>query len=288
MALDAGYVHLDTAAMYGNERHVGDVIGRYMAYGQRARSDFFVGTKVAHPPLHRLFPEPSRGETAHMLDPAADSRDATKRQFVGCLERLGLAHVDLLLLHWPGPRPGEYDPEAYDAAANNRRKRREMWAALEDLFDQKLALAIGVSNFTERHLNELLEDGARVVPHVNQTEVHPYLAQESLVKFCKLHDIVVTASSPLGRGTNIARQVSPLLDAVIAEIAQARGWSPAQVILRWLLQRGLAVIPKSGTPERMVENLRVAELSELSEAELERISGLDRGARVYPDPEQIP
>lgn len=269
--------------MYGNERHVGDVLGRFMAPGGVPRERLFVSTKVAHPPFPSVLPEPSRWATAHMQDARADSRKGVLDQFCGCLDRLGLGSVDLLLLHWPGPRPGNFDAGSYDAAAHNRRKRREMWSAMEEIHDRKLARAIGVSNFNQRHLDELLADGARVVPHVNQIELHPYCAQAPLVDYCRRKGIVVTAFSPLARN-----RAGLLDDAVLAEVARARGWTVGQVVLRWLTQRGVAAVPKSSSRERMVENLAAAALPELSEEDMSRIDSLDRGLFSFTDPEDIP
>jgi len=283
VALECGFTHVDTAAMYGNERHIGDVLGRQFADKRLSRSDIFVSTKVSHPPMPSVVPEPSRGETEHMLEASADSGKALQRQFFGSLERLGLGYVDLLLIHWPGPRPGEYDETAFDAAKHNRRKRHEMWKALEFLLDKKLTRAIGVSNFTKRHLEELLSDGVHVVPHVNQMEVHPYLSQEQLRQYCAEKGIVLNAFSPLARG-----RTGLLDDPTINKIAQTRQWSSAQVVLRWLLQRGIASIPKSSSNERMADNLATEKLPALSDDEMGEINGLNCDMHTYPDPEAIP
>lgn len=277
-ALDAGYRHIDTAHMYATERHVGDTLGRYFADGRLARDDVFVTTKVAHPPNGPVVP------TEYML-PAweGDAGPPLTRQFYGCLERLGLGYVDLLLMHWPGP----YGSCGVGDAESNRRKRREMWAAMEALYDAGLARAVGVSNFTAAHLDELL-GGCRVKPHVNQIELHPYLAQDELVALCRAEGIAVAAYSPLC-GAKVSP--GPLAEPCVRRIAQRVGASPGQVVLAWLLRRGVAVLPRSSDAARLRENLAAAadpppwRLTDGDDAEL---AALARGVHTCCDPATIP
>jgi 2,5-diketo-D-gluconate reductase A len=179
------------------------------------------------------------------------------------LSRLGLDYVDLYLIHWPVPSQGRYV---------------ETWQALCDLRAEGKARSIGVSNFQVEHLERII-DASEVVPAVNQIELHPRLQQDELRSFHAEHGIHTEAWSPLGQG-------SVLEEPVVAEIAQARGRTPAQGILRWHLQLGNIVIPKSVTPSRIEENFDVFDF-ELDEQEMEAIGQLDEGQRIGPDPDSF-
>lgn len=179
------------------------------------------------------------------------------------LARLGLDYVDLYLIHWPVPRQDRY---------------LQAWKELERLHADGLARAIGVSNFAVEHLRRLLDE-ADVVPVINQIELHPYFQQAELRAFHAEHGILTEAWSPLGQGPR-----SGLLDdPVLARIAAKHGKTPAQVVLRWHLQLGNVVIPKSVTPARIRENIDVFDFA-LDEADLAEIAALDRGTRIGPDP----
>ncbi|MFD0903472.1 aldo/keto reductase [Actinomadura sediminis] len=188
-------------------------------------------------------------------------RDRTLRAFDASLERLGLDYVDLYLIHWPMPHRGTY---------------LETWRALEELRRDGRARSIGVSNFTVETLRHVLDE-TDVVPAVNQIELHPYLQQAGLRAFHAEHGIRTEAWSPLGQGKGL------LDDPALAEIGRAHGRTPAQVALRWSLQLGNVVIPKSVTPSRMAENIDVFGF-ELTPDDMKRIGDLDKGARVGPDP----
>mmetsp|Transcript_2406 Transcript_2406/g.4404 ORF Transcript_2406/g.4404 Transcript_2406/m.4404 type:complete len:335 (+) Transcript_2406:83-1087(+) len=273
-ALEAGMCHIDTAHMYGNERHIGEMLGRRIEAGELSRTDVFITTKVGHPPVG-LWPEPSDGETAYMQDPSQHAGAGLTKQFQGCLRRLGLGYVDLLLIHWPGPYNGQ-------EAVLNKEKRIQMWAAMEELYERRLARSIGVSNFTEEHLKDILP-GCKVKPHMNQIEMHPFLSQNSLRKFCMDNDIALTAYSPLAGGKVDSLIKEPaILDAAVALKAK-----PGQIVLKWLMQRGAVVIPKSSSIERMRENLAAASLPDLSEEQLKRIEALDEGLHTCSDPNNI-
>lgn len=180
--------------------------------------------------------------------------------FEASRQALGVDQIDLYLIHWPVPSQGLF-PQA--------------WAELESLYAEGLVRAIGVSNFLPEHLDELL-GGAGVVPAVNQIEVHPTFSQSGLAAKCRLHGIAVQAYSPLGQGRDLD-------SSVLSEIAKAHGATPAQVVLAWHLGMGNIVIPKTVTPARMAENLAAAKI-QLSDAELELISGLETGGRIGADP----
>ncbi|RNE66717.1 aldo/keto reductase [Cryobacterium tepidiphilum] len=181
--------------------------------------------------------------------------------FNDSLEELGLDAVDLYLIHWPAPKRGEY---------------LNCWRAFEEFHRAGRARAIGVSNFLVPHLERLLEN-AHTVPAVNQIELHPYLQQQELRTFHAEHGILTEAWSPLAQG-------AVLNDPVIVGIAERLGRSPAQVVLRWHIQLGTVVIPKSVTPARQAENIDVFDF-ELDEQAMAQIAGLDRGERTgfHPD-----
>lgn len=184
--------------------------------------------------------------------------DRALRAFDASLERLGLDYVDLYLLHWPVAG-----------------LRLESWRALERLHEEGRARSIGVSNFLVPHLKELL-GRAQVKPHVNQLELTPFLQRRDTVELCREHGIVLEAYSPLTRGER-------LNDPVLAAIAQQVSRSPAQVLLRWGIQQGFVVLPKSKTPARIRENSALFDF-ELSSAHIERLAGLEEGLTTGWDP----
>jgi diketogulonate reductase-like aldo/keto reductase len=177
------------------------------------------------------------------------------------LTRLGTGYLDLYLVHWPRP------------------ETPETWRAMERLLDEGIVRAIGVCNHLQHHLERLLET-ASVLPMVNQYEFHPYLQQTSLLGYCEGHDIVVQAWAPLMRG-----RVAEVPE--IVEIAQRHGKSPAQVAIRWILQHGVATIPKSVHPERIAENADVFDFA-LTVDQMRAIDALDRGERLGPHPDRFP
>jgi diketogulonate reductase-like aldo/keto reductase len=188
-------------------------------------------------------------------------REQAQRAFAASLERLETDYVDLYLIHWPVPSEDRYV---------------ETWQALEEVHREGRARSIGVSNFNLEHL-ERLGSETETVPAVNQVELHPYLAQRELRAYQRDHGIATEAWSPIGQGGDV------LDDPAIGAIAESHDRSPAQVIIRWHLQSGNIVIPKSVTPDRIAENFRAFDF-ELSDAEMAQIDGLDRGERLGPDP----
>lgn len=188
-------------------------------------------------------------------------RDKTLESFDGSMAALGLDALDLLLIHWPAPANDLYV---------------ETWKTFVELRDQGRVRSIGVSNFEPEHCHRIIE-ATGVVPAVNQIELHPYFQQRTLRDFHDLHGIVTEAWSPIARG-----RVAD--DPVIQGIAEAHGRTPAQVTLRWELQHGIAVIPKSVTAERIVSNLALFDF-ELSADEMTAIDDLDGPeGRMGPDP----
>jgi 2,5-diketo-D-gluconate reductase A len=239
-ALEAGYRHIDTAQMYGNEKEVGQAIGK----SGLERGDVFVTSKLAN--------------DAHQPDDA-------RRAFDESLKVLGVDYLDLFLIHWP--LPTRYDGDYVST-----------WQALEEFYREGRARSIGVSNFQPRHLRRLHTEG-EIPPAVNQIEVNPYLTQDELRGFCAEHQIAVEAWSPLGQGNCLG---DPTIDA----IARRTGKTPAQVVLRWHIERGDILFPKSVTPERIRENIDIFDF-ELPGADVEAISALNRDERTGPDPDKF-
>jgi 2,5-diketo-D-gluconate reductase A len=227
-AIEAGYRLLDTAVNYENEEEVGEAVRTSGV----PRDELVLTSKL--PGRH------------HAYDEAIAS---TKES----LRRLGVDHLDLPLIHWPNPGVGLY---------------AEAWRALVDLQAQGLVRSIGVSNFTERHLERIVAESG-VTPVVNQVELHPYFAQQQMRAVHERLGIRTEAWSPMGK-----RQ-APFGEPAVADAAEAHGVSPGQVVLRWHVQLGSLPIPKSGTPERQRQNLDVFGF-ELTEAEMTAISALDR------------
>jgi diketogulonate reductase-like aldo/keto reductase len=237
-ALEVGYRSIDTAKLYHNE----DGVGRAVRASGIPRAELFVTTKLWN--------------DEHDYDRALRAFDAS-------LDRLGMDYVDLYLVHWPVPRQDKY---------------RDAWKALEKVYAEGRAKAIGVSNFTVDNLTRLMESSP-VVPAVNQVELHPRLSQPELRAFHAEHGIATEAWSPLGQGQVLG-------EAPVAKVAGAHGRTPAQVILRWHLQLGVIAIPKSVTPSRIRENFDVFDF-ELSADDVALISSLDVRGRIGPDPERM-
>ncbi|WP_067619125.1 aldo/keto reductase [Alicyclobacillus acidiphilus] len=232
-ALDAGYRHIDTAALYANEESVGAAI---KASGI-PRESIFVTTKVWN---------------------TDQGYDSTLQAFETSLRKLDMEYVDLYLVHWP--IKGKY---------------KDTWRALEQIYKDGRAKAIGVSNFNIHHLNDLMMD-SEIVPSVNQVEYHPFLTQEDLHEFCKQHNIQLEAWSPLMRGD--------LNHPTLVELANKYGKTVAQIVLRWDLQNEVITIPKSVHQARIIENAQIFDF-ELSSEDMRLISSLNRNHRYGPDPD---
>lgn len=245
-----GYRHIDTAKIYGNEVGVGAGIRQSGV----AREDVFVTTKLWN---------------------ADQGYDTALAAVDGSLERLGLDYVDLYLIHWPMPKVG---------------LQLESWHALERILEQGKARAIGVCNNSPVHLQQLLDE-ADVVPAVNQVELHPHFPQYVTRAFDEYHGIVTESWSPLGgsprTGLTGGKRVNVLLDdPVITAIAAKHGVSTAQVLVRWHIQNGLVVIPKSVNPERISQNADVFGF-ELDGEDVVAIDGLNDGVRAGVSPDGV-
>jgi 2,5-diketo-D-gluconate reductase A len=235
-ALEAGYRSIDTASAYGNEA----AVGRAIASSGVPRSELFVTTKLA---------------TADQG--FQSSQDALKES----LERLGLDYVDLYLIHWPAGEHGKYV---------------DSWGGLMSSQGAGLTRSIGVANFNEEHLSNIV-DLSFVAPVVNQIELHPLLNQAELRAVNESRGVVTEAYGPLGVGR--------LLDnPTIVSIADAHGKTPAQALIRWSIQLGNVVIPRSSSPDRVRSNLEVFDF-ELTDDEMATLNGLEDGTRFRPDPE---
>ncbi len=235
-ALDAGYRHIDTAAVYHNEEGV----GRGIAESGLKREEVFLVSKVWN---------------------SDQGYESTLKAFDASLQRLGTDYLDLYLVHWPVD--GKY---------------KDTWRALEKLYAEKKVRAIGVSNFLQHHLEDLMET-AETVPMVNQMEFHPYLVQQELIDFCRKHKIQYEAWSPMMQG-NIFKQKE------FEALADKYGRSIAQVVLRWDLQKGVVTIPKSSKKERIIANSQVFDF-ELSQEDMDRLDAMDKGKRFGPDPDNF-
>lgn len=276
-AIAAGYRHLDCACDYGNEAEIGAGIVAALARGICRREELWVTSKLwntYHAPEH--------------VRPAAERS----------LADLGLDALDLYLVHFPialdyvpfetrYPPGWFYDPDAPRPAMQAAKiPLAETWGAMEELVRAGLVRNIGVCNYSCALVRDLLSYAA-IRPAVLQVELHPYLAQEKLLRFCRQEGIAVTGFSPLGASSYVpigmaGADESALAQPPVVEIARRHGKTPAQIVLRWGVQRGTAIVPKTSRPERLAENLALFDF-ELSAGEMAAVGALDRHRR-FNDP----
>jgi len=263
-AIRLGYRHIDCAALYGNEAEVGTALRDAIASGDVTRADLFICSKF--------------WGGSHGRDNVAPALKKT-------MADLGLAYLDLYLMHWPIPlAPNVGIPaSADDFLPPAQVPLPETWQAMEALVDAGLVRHLGVSNFSARKLRGLIPH-CRIPLEVNQIERHPVLQQNDLVASCASQGVHVTAYSPLGSGDRPAFIKAPgapvpLDEPVVRSIAELRRCTPAQVLLAWQLQQGVSVIPKSVTPKRLAENLASGDVV-LEQADMDRLAALDRGYRL--------
>lgn len=234
-AIEIGYRHIDTAAIYRNEEGVGKGIKESGV----SRNDIFLVSKVWN---------------------SDQGYENTLKAFELSLKKLDTDYLDLYLIHWPKPL------------------NKETWRALEKIYKDGKVRSIGVSNFKEHHLQDLLET-AKIKPMVNQIEFHPQLAQPELLKFCKDKDIQVVAWGPLMQGKIYEIQL-------FKELSQKYNKSIAQIVLRWDIQKGVVTIPKSINQDRIKGNSEIFDF-EISEEDMDKISKLNTGVRIGSDPDKI-
>ncbi len=235
-AFGAGYRHIDTAALYGNEAEVGEAARN----SGIPRQELFITTKVWN---------------------SDQGYSSTLKAFDRSLANMKMDYVDLYLIHWPLPA-----------------RRKETWEALLRLYDEKLCRSIGVSNYTIKHLHELLKTSP-IVPAVNQVEFSLYLFQKDLLDYCSSNEIIIESYSPLTRGKKFG-------DRRLLEIAEKYGKTPAQILIRWALQAGTVTLPKSSNPKRIRENADVFSFNILDE-DMDIMAQFNEGYRVAWDPSSL-
>uniref|UniRef100_A0A4Y0BQ76 NADP-dependent oxidoreductase domain-containing protein n=1 Tax=Anopheles funestus TaxID=62324 RepID=A0A4Y0BQ76_ANOFN len=266
-AIDAGYRHIDCAHAYQNEHEVGEGIAAKIAEGVVKREDLFVTSKLWN--------------TFHRPDLVEGACRTT-------LKNLQLDYLDLYLIHWPvGYKEG---PELFPMGPDGKTfifseaDYVDTWPEMEKLADAGLVRNIGLSNFNTKQMQRVL-DIARIVPATNQIECHPYLHQAKITSYCAAKGIIVTAYSPLGSPARPwVKADDPVLmdDAAVAELAKKYGKTTAQILIRYQIQLGHVVIPKSVTKERIVSNFDVFGF-QLDEGDMKRLAGLERNGRICPE-----
>jgi aldehyde reductase len=262
-AIDVGYRHIDCALVYQNESEVGAAIQDKIAAGVVKREDLFITSKLWN--------------TFH-------KRDLVLECLKRSLKDLGLEYLDLYLIHWPMAfKEGDdlFPKDADDKMIFSDTDYTESWKGMEDAVKLGLVRSIGLSNFNSEQIKRVL-DIATVKPAVNQVEVHPYLNQTKLVEFCKSHGIAVTGYSPLGsadRPWATPQDPKLLEDEQLIALGKKYNKTAAQVVLRWLVQRGIIAIPKSVQAKRLKENMDIFDFT-LSDEDMAYVNTFDRNGRA--------
>lgn len=249
-ALAEGYRAFDSAAVYGNEADLGQALRKLLPKYGLTRADVFITSKLG-----------PKDQGVKAMDGALHS-----------LSQLDLDYIDLYLIHWPGTQGQDVTDQ------RNPGNRAQSWATLEELHAQGKLKAIGVSNYTPAHMRELIQN-CNVRPALLQVEFHPQLCQAELKALCKEFGICFQAYTSLGRGKLVT-------DPVVIEVAKNCNRTPAQVLLRWAVQQGVSVLPKSSNPDRIKENAAIFDFT-LTDEDMDRLSALDCGHRYCWDPSQV-
>lgn len=261
-AVKMGYRHIDCAAIYGNEKEIGEAFSQLFKQGIVKREELFITSKLWND---------NHGEKNVL--------PAIKQT----LTDLQLDYLDLYLIHWPVPmKKNAAGSHANDFYTLEEMPIKETWKGLESAYKLGLTKNIGVSNFGVKKLNNLLNN-SEIKPLVNQVELNPYFQQEELAEYCTKNNITLTAYSPLGsndRPANLKSENEPKLleDTTLMEIANAKNCSIAQVILAWIQQRGITVIPKSVNKNRLLQNFQSSEI-ELTNEEMKKIKNINKNRR---------
>ena len=262
-ALDSGYRHIDCAATYGNEAEIGETFHEVFSAEKIKREDVWITSKLWN--------------NAHKKEDVIPALQQT-------LKDLQLNYLDLYLIHWPIAFKPDVDMPKQDDEYLSLEEVPiiETWKAMLEAKEQGLIKHVGVSNFSQKKLNDLMTETTDI-PELNQVELHPFLQQPKMLDFCNKNSIHLTAYSPLGSSDRSAalkaeNEPSLLDNELIKEIAEKHNVSPAQVLIKWAVDRGTAVIPKSTSENHLIDNLKSVEL-ELDNADQKQIQSLDKHFR---------
>nr|XP_009861665.1 aldose reductase-like [Ciona intestinalis] len=264
VAIDSGYRHVDCALVYGNEKEVGSALKKKIDEGKVTREDMFITGK-----LWNVFHHPSK----------------VRGSLQESLNNLQTSYLDLYLIHWPMAYVLQPDGNLFPKDSNGKfiyddTDYVDTWKELEKAKEEGIVKNIGVSNFNAYQVNRIIKE-CKVVPAVNQVELHPYLNQEETVKFCQTNKVAMTAYSPLGSPDRPwVKPDEPVLleDPKLVAIAERLKKTVAQILLRYQIQRNIIVIPKSVTPSRIQSNLQLFDF-ELSADDMATVAGFDRSFR---------
>ena len=259
LAIKSGYLHYDSALVYGTHQILGHSLGQSFANNSLKRENVFIKTKIFHPSTPLALN--SLGNSWDMSNKDINVEERVIHDVERSLFELNLGYLDMVVLHWPG------DWNTSDRQ-HGKFMRKEVWKALEVLYKKGKVRSIGVSNFLERHFDFL--ESATVKPMLNQIEINPYIQQKNTTQFCLKHNIVIEAWSPFGSGST-----GLFNDPVLQKIAVKYNKNIGQIILRWLLQKGYAAIPKSSHEGRMQANLDIFNFN-LDEQDTVLIDRLDK------------
>lgn len=263
-AIDAGYRHIDCAYIYGNEAEIGAALKKKFDEGLVKRADLFITSKLWN--------------TKHKAEDVLPSVEKS-------IADLQIGYLDLYLIHWPiGLQSGadNFPKNADESLQYSDDDYVDTWPAMEKCVDEGLIKSIGLSNFNSKQIARV-KAIAKIQPSALQVECHPYLNQSDLIKYCKENGVHFTAYSPLGskdRPWAKAGEPALLEDTKLMEIGKRHGKSPAQVCIRWQIQRGLSVIPKSANPARIKENFDVFGDFNLSDEDMNTIDGFNKPWRA--------